>query len=120
MACPCCWAGALCAVAPLAQRLSSTPTGKAALVFLAPFLCVAMALAVGAVEYEQLSNTWSCVYNCACTRSYAIGALALWLLAMQAALRSGAKAPPKSDKAAAAPPPVPELDANGKVAAKAA
>ena len=50
-------------------------------------------------------------------QSYAIGAAAVWLLAIQAAWRSGPKAPPKGD---VAPPPVPVLDSNGKVAAKAA
>ena len=118
MACPCCWAGALCAVAPLAQRLTATPTGKATLVFLAPFMAVAAALAVGAVQFDQLAEKASCVASCSCLRSYAIGAAALWLLAMQAALKSGVKMPPKSDEQSA--PPVPAIDASGKVAAKAA
>ena len=119
MACPCCWAGALCAVGPLAQRLASTPAGKGALVALAPLLCLATALALGAVEFEQLRKTAECVASCECMRSYAIGAAVLWLLAIQGAMRSGAKTPPKSDEPLAAPP-MPEMDLSKKLAAKAA
>ena len=119
MACPCCWAGALCAVTPLAQRLSSTPAGKGALVALAPFLCLVTALALGAVDVEQLRETAECVASCECMRSYAIGVGVLWLLAIQGAMRSGAKTLPKSDEPLAAPP-MPERVNSKKLAAKAA
>ena len=61
MACPCCWAGALCAVVPLAQKAVETPMGKAACVAALPFFCVAMALAMGAVQFEELTKMASCV-----------------------------------------------------------
>ena len=85
---------------------------------LAPFLLLAAALLLGAVEMEQVKKFSSCVASCDCARSYAIGGAAVWLLAIQAAAKSGPKAPPKDVPVA---PPVPPIatTAAGK-AAKAA
>ena len=102
----------------------SSPVGKATLVFMAPFLALAMAIAVGATTLEAVTEKASCVMECSCACNYAIGAAALWVLAMQSAYKSGPVSLPKSEEAV--PPTVmPErmakaLDAKGKVAAKAA
>ena len=101
----------------------SSPVGKAALVFMAPFLALAMAIAIGATTLEVVGEKASCVMECNCACNYAIGAAALWVLAMQSAYKSGPVSLPKSEEAG--PPPMPErmakaLDAKGKVAAKAA
>ena len=79
--------------------------------------------AIGATTLEAVGEKASCVMECNCACNYAIGAAALWVLAMQSAYKSGPVSLPKSEEAG--PPPMPErmakaLDAKGKVAAKAA
>ena len=90
--------------------------GKAACVAALPFFCVAMALAMGAVQFEELTKMASCVAECDCARSYAIGGAMVWAIAIQAAMRTGKEPLPKTEKASL---PVPQIPA-GKVAAKAA
>ena len=58
----------------------------------------------------------SCVAECDCARSYAIGGAMVWAIAIQAAMRTGKEPLPKTEKASL---PVPQIPA-GKVAGKAA
>ena len=97
------------------QKMSSTPYGRAAAVFLAPFLCTAMAIGAGMIEFEQVTKFANCVAECDCARSYAIGGVVVWLIAMQGAMKSV-----KPEKLEVNAPPLPELTPEGKVAAKAA
>ena len=113
-----CWLCLAPAAAPLVKTMCSSPKGKAALIALAPVLLLGAALLMGAVQWEDVAKKASCVMECDCARSYAIGFGLVWLLAISSALKSGPAPLPKD---AVVPPPVPEIvDAKGKVAAKAA
>jgi len=112
---------ALAPLAPLMSKALTTPKGRAAAIALAPFVVVALVVGFGYVSSAQLSEKASCVMECQCARSYVIGALALWALGIQAALKSAPKAPPKDGEAECATDkaPLPTVP-KGKVAAKAA
>lgn len=85
---------------------------------LAPFIMLATALATNVVQFEDVSKKASCIMECDCARSWAIGAALIYLLAIQSAFKSGKKALPKSEDAVA-PPVSPIVPKTGK-AAKAA
>ena len=118
--CPC----ALVCTVPLAvtalTKASSTPAGRAGLLAAAPFVLLAAALATGLLSYDALARSADCVMSCQCARSYALGALAVWMYGIQ---RLYTSAPPPTK---AAMPPVldsqhvQEAELKGKVAAKAA
>ena len=118
MACVCCWSGALCAAVPLAQKLYASPAGKAGLIGLAPFFALFMALATGMTEMAAVVEKVSCISECDCARSYAIGGVLVWLLAIQGVWRGSGDSSASKPFQSTAPPAT--LDAKGRVAAKAA
>lgn len=110
----CCGLG----LVPLAETAWATPKGRAISLAVAPILLLAAALATGYTEMEELNKMVDCVGSCACTRGYVVGAVALWVLAIQHVMKGPAAPALPKGEAVAAPPM--ELDSKGKVAAKAA
>ena len=116
--CDCCCVGALCDAGVRVCKVASTPAGRASFTALIPFLLFGAAITSGMTSLSNATEAASCVLNCSCLCSYAYGALALYVLAIQKAYTScsDTKVGAINGKAA----PVLALDANGKVAAKAA
>lgn len=120
--CPCdCAVGALCdgvgCLAEMGSKMASTAAGRASMVAAMPLVLLGAALAAGATDMASVSEGVSCMYNCSCLCSYLYGGIALYALGIQKAYQSVGT--PKLDDVKAEPP-VMKLDANGKVAAKAA
>lgn len=106
-------------VATLAKKVYASPSGKAFLLAAAPFVLLLAALATGVTDVSTVIQKATCIADCDCARSYAIGAALVWMLGIQSVWRGagGTRLPAKSEQSTT--PPV-LFDAKGKVAAKAA
>ena len=110
-------------LAPYAKNVAASPIGRAASMAALPWAALYVIYVFGAVAAEDVAQMANCVASCACARSYAFGAVLVYLLAIRWAYSysyspAEALAPKGEGKEAAAPLNV--TPAEKKLAAKAA